>query len=178
MSDATPAGRRSESARTMHAAFEISLFAKAAFAVLEIAGGVGACLVPQAVLLRLVERIGREELLEGHRDFITHHLVAWAQGFSISTRHFTAVYLLAHGVIKLWLVIGLLRGKMSYYPIAIAIFGTFIVYQLYRFHFTHSIWLIVITVIDAVVIFLAACEYRQLLKRRPAIEGHRHHTFI
>ena len=166
MGDATAGGKRSGSARTVHAAFEITLFAKAAFAVLEILGGVGAYIVPQAVVLRLVERIGREELLEGHRDFMTHHLFEWAQGFSISTRHFTAVYLLSHGVIKLWLIIGLLRGKMSYYPTAIAIFCAFIVYQLYRFHFTHSIWLIVITVIDAVVIFLAACEYRQLLESR------------
>jgi uncharacterized membrane protein len=72
-------------------------------------------------------------------------------------------------VVKLWLIGDLLRGRLVYYPIAIAVFGAFIVYQLYRFHFTHSIWLIVITVIDALVIVLTASEYRQL-RSRPALE--------
>jgi uncharacterized membrane protein len=149
----------------MHAAVEISLFAKAAFAVVEIVGGLAAYLVPQAVLLRLVERIAREELLDDRRDLIADYLLQWAQGFSISTRHFTAAYLLLHGLVKLWLIIGLLRGKTWYYPIALAVFGAFIVYQLYRFHFTHSIWLIAITVVDVVVIALTAYEYRHLPQR-------------
>jgi uncharacterized membrane protein len=166
MRDATPPGTGLGSERAVHAAFQVSLLAKAAFAVLEVVGGVAVYLVPQAVVLRLVERIVRGELLEERRDLIANYLLQWAQGFSISTRHFTAVYLLAHGAIKLWLIIGLLRGKMSYYPIAIAVFGVFIAYQLYRFHFTHSIWLIVITVIDAVVICLTACEYRNLREAR------------
>ena len=150
----------------MHAVFEVSLLAKAVFAVVEIVGGLAAYLVPQAVVLQLVERIAREELLEDRRDLIASYLLQWAQGFSISTRHFTAVYLLSHGVIKLWLIIGLLRGKVSYYPIAIGVFSLFIAYQLYRFHFTHSIWLIVLTVFDAVVIGLVTNEYRQLLQCR------------
>ena len=150
----------------MHAVFEVSLLAKAVFAVVEIVGGLAAYLVPQAVVLQLVERIAREELLEDRRDLIANYLLQWVQGFSISTRHFTAVYLLSHGVIKLWLIVGLLRGKVSYYPIAIGVFGLFIAYQLYRFQFTHSIWLIVITVFDAAVIGLVMNEYRQLLQYR------------
>jgi len=151
--------------RTLHTVFEVSLLGKAALAVLEIAGGIAAFLVPQAAVLRLAQRIAHEELVDGRRDFIVHHLSQWAQGFSISTRHFAALYLLSHGVIKLWLIIGLLQGKRSYYPIAIAVFGAFIVYQLYRFHYTHSIWLIVITILDALVIGLAWYEYRHVLQR-------------
>ena len=157
--DATRGIGRSASARTVHAVFEVSLLVKAALAVLEIVGGVSAYLVPQAVVLRLAERIARDELVADRRDFIIRYLSEWAQGFSISTRHFTAAYLLSHGVVKLWLIVGLLRGRASYYPIAIAVFGAFIVYQLYRFHFTHSIWLIVLTVVDAVVVGLTAYEY-------------------
>jgi len=164
---------RRDSVRTVHVVFMVSLFAKAGLAVLEIVGGAGAYFVPQSVVLRLVQRIAHEELLPERHDFITHYLLGWAQGFSISTRHFTAVYLLSHGVVKLWLISGLLRGRMSYYPVAIAVFGAFIVYQLYRFHFTHSIWLIVITVVDAVVIGLTACEYWQLRQRGSASDGGR-----
>ena len=152
-------------AGALHAVFQVSLAAKAAFALIEIVSGVAAYVVLQTALLRLVGRIAHEEVIEGRRDFLTHYLFEWAQGFSISARHFTAMYLLAHGVIKVWLIIGLFRGKTSYYPVAIAVFGGFIVYQLYRFHFTHSIWLIVMTVIDALVIGLTAYEYAHLPQR-------------
>ena len=80
----------------------------------------------------------------------------------MSTRNFTAVYLLSHGVIKLGLIIGLLRERLGSYPVATAIFGLFIVYQLFRFSLTHSLWLVVITAVDVLVIGLTWHEYRYL----------------
>jgi hypothetical protein len=77
------------------------------------------------------------------------------------------VYLPSHGVIKLWLVIGLMRGRLQCYPIAISAFAFFIAYQLYRFSITHSIWLLAITAVD-VVIVLTWHQYRYLLRRRDA----------
>src|SRR5262249_47614044 len=111
---------------------------------------------------KLVGHITREELLEDPRDLVANYLLQAAQHFSVSGRNFAALYLLSHGVIKLWLIVGLLRAKLSYYPVAIAIFTLFIVYQLYRFNLTHSLWLIVITVVDVLVIGLAWHEYRYL----------------
>ena len=85
----------------------------------------------------------------------------------MSTRNFTTVYLLSHGVIKLWLIIGLLRAKLSYYPVAIGVFGLFIIYQLYRFSATHSLWLLLITAVDVVVIGLTWHEYQYLRRSHP-----------
>jgi uncharacterized membrane protein len=126
----------------LHLAFEVSLVLKAVFAVAETLAATGAYFVTQQLLFRVVERITREELLEDPRDFIANYLFQSAQHFSVSTRNFTAIYLISHGVIKLWLIIGLLRQRLWYYPVAIAIFGLFIVYQLYRYSFTHSLWLL------------------------------------
>lgn len=148
--------------RYVHLAFEVSLVLKAVFAVAETVAGIGAYFVTQQFLFRLVERITREELLEDPRDLIANYLFQSAQNFSVSTRNFTAVYLLTHGVVKLWLIIGLLRQRLWYYPVAIAIFGLFIVYQLYRFSLTHSIWLVLITAVDLFVIALTWHEYRYL----------------
>ena len=50
-------------------------------------------------------------LLENPRDLIANYLLTSVDHFSLSTRNFTAAYLLSHGVIKLWLIIGLLRGN-------------------------------------------------------------------
>lgn len=143
-------------------AFRVSLVLKAAFAVAEILAGVGTYFVTQQFVFKVVERITRRELLEDPRDFIANLLFQSAQHFSVSTRNFTAAYLLSHGAIKLWLISGLLRERLGYYPVAIAIFALFIVYQLYRFTLTHSLWLVLITALDVVVIGLTWHEYRYL----------------
>ena len=144
----------------VHAAFQLTLVAKAAFAALEMLGGIATYLVPQDFLMRTIERITRNELLEDPRDFVARHLWEWVQGFSVSSRHFAALYLLSHGIVKLWLVVGLLRQKVAYYPIAIAVFSAFVAYQVYRYQLTHSISLVIITAIDMVVIALTWHEYR------------------
>lgn len=148
-------------------AFEVSLLLKGVFAAAEILAGMGAYFVTQQFLLRVVERITREELLEDPRDFIANYLFQLAQHFSLSTRNFAAAYLLSHGVVKLWLIVGLLRRKLWYYPVALVTFGLFIAYQLYRYSFTHSFWLLVITAVDGVVIALTWHEYRYLRARTP-----------
>jgi uncharacterized membrane protein len=93
-----------------------------------------------------------------------------AQQFSISTQYFTAFYLFSHGVVKLFLIAGLLRERLWYYPLAMIVFAFFIMYQLYRFSFTHSVWLFVITILDMVVIWLTWREYKYLRRDR-AVEG-------
>ena len=129
-----------------HFLFQLSLLCKAMFAAAEILAGIGAYFVTQQLVFRLVDRLTRAELFQHPHDLIANYLYASAEHFSLSTRNFTAAYLLSHGVVKLWLIVGLLREKHWYFPLAIAVFGLFIVYQLYRFSLSHSPWLILITV--------------------------------
>lgn len=149
----------------VHAAFEISLVLKGVFALAEIAAGVFAYFVTRQLLLDLAQSVTRLELTEDPRDFVANYLLHAAQGLSVSSQHFTAFYLLSHGAIKLWLIIGLWRKKRRYYPAAIAVFGLFILYQMYRYSFTHSPLLLFITALDVIVIGLTWFEYRHL--RRP-----------
>lgn len=88
------------------------------------------------------------------------------QNLSVSAQDFAALYLLAHGVTKLWLIIGLLRQRLWYYPTALIVFSLFIAYQLYRYSFSHSIWLLLITVLDVVIIGLTWHEWRYLRRRQ------------
>jgi uncharacterized membrane protein len=158
--------------KTTHVLFQLSLLCKAVFAAAEIVAGIGAYFVTQQFLLTLVERLTRAELFQHHpHDLIANYLYASAQHFSLSTRNFTAAYLLSHGVVKLWLIVGLLRAKLWYYPLAIAIFGLFVVYQLYRFNLSHSLWLILITLIDVLVIALTWQEYRHVRRSLGAVRS-------
>lgn len=152
----------------LHAAFEISLAFKGLFAAAEILAGVFAWLVPPQFLLDIVQIITRTELTEDPNDPIATHLLQAAQGLSISGQHFAAIYLLSHGILKLWLIIGLWRGKLAYYPVTLVVFGLFIVYQLYRYSHTHSPMLLVLTIVDVLVIWLTLTEYRRLRLARQA----------
>ena len=143
-------------------AFRISLFLKGLFALGQIIGGMVAFFVSKAFLLRTVGVLTEGELTEDPHDLIANYLLHSAQRLSGGTQLFVALYLLSHGGIKLWLIIGLLREKLWYYPIAIVIFAAFIFYQLYRFSFTHSVWWLLITALDLIVIGLTWHEYRYL----------------
>lgn len=146
----------------IHLAFQISLWIKGLFALTEIISGAALFFVSRQWLVGLAGAITHGELVEDPHDLIANFLLHSAQHLSISSQHFTGAYLLSHGVIKLWLIIGLLRERLWYYPTALIVFGLFILYQLYRFEHTHSPWLLFVTAIDVVVIGLTWHEYRYL----------------
>ena len=148
--------------RTIGILFEVSLWLKGVFALLEILAGIAAYFVSQQFLLRIIQRMTAEEFAEDRHDIIANTLFHAVQNLSVSTQKFAALYLFGHGVIKLWLIIGLLRRKLGYYPVAMIVFALFIVYQIYRYTFTHSIWLLLVTILDVVVIALTWQEYRFL----------------
>lgn len=157
--------------RVIHRLFVASLWLKGALALIEILGGIAAYFVTQSYLVGLANAITQGELKEDPHDLVAGYLLHAAQSLSVSTQHFVAVYLFGHGAIKLWLIVGLLRRRLWYYPTAMIIFGLFIAYQLYRFYFTHSAWLVAVTFVDAIVIALAWHEYRYIKRREHGGEG-------
>jgi uncharacterized membrane protein len=148
--------------KKLHAAFEVSLVLKGAFAMAEIVAGVLTYLITPQYVFKIVQTITQTELIEDPRDFIANYLVHAAQALSVSSQDFIALYLLSHGLVKLWLIIGLWQRKHAYYPAALLLFGLFILYQMYRYSFTHSPLLLLLTVLDGVVIWLTWTEYQYL----------------
>ena len=150
----------------LHRFFEITLVLKAVFAGGEMLAALGAFLASPRFVSWLAGAITQAELTEDPRDFVANYVVHWAQNLSVSTQRFMALYLLSHGAIKLWLIVGLLRERLWYYPVALTVFGLFVIYQVYRFSFTHSFWLMLITGVDVVVIGLTWHEYKFLRRLR------------
>ena len=150
------------SEKNVHVAFEVSLVLKGVFAMLEILTGIFAHFVTQKFLLDLAHLVTRAELTEDPHDLVARYLINTAQGMSVSNQQFTAFYLLSHGLIKVWLIAGLWRKKLGYYPATIAIFGALIVYQLYRYSFAPSVSLLLITALDVVIVGLTWFEYQHL----------------
>lgn len=145
--------------KRIHLILKISLWLKSIFALLEIAGGAVFFFLSHSQLVNIIAKITQDELTEDPTDFIASHLNAATQGLFASTQHFIAFYLLSHGVIKLAVIIGLLKKKNWSYPLSLAVFSAFVLYQLQRFYFSHSAWLLIITFFDILVIWLVWKEY-------------------
>jgi uncharacterized membrane protein len=152
--------------RRIRQIFEISILLKGAHALIECIGGLLLAFLSASAIPRLVNVLTQEELIEDPGDFVATHLLHLAQNYTIGTQHFYAFYLLSHGVIKGLLVIGLLRNKLWAYPASLVVLGIFIVYQLYRFSYTHGFGLIVLTVFDVFVMGLIWHEYRLVRRHR------------
>ena len=153
--------------RSIHRIFIVSVAAKGAHALLEIAGGLALYLVSTATIVNAINRWSDDELIDHHNDWVASHLLSFSRHFSVAEHNFYALYLLSHGLIKSVLVIGLLREKLWAYPASFAVFGAFIAYQLYRYSFTHDFGLILLSIFDLFVIYLAVHEYRLLRKHLP-----------
>lgn len=145
--------------------FRISVVLKGLDALAEIVSGLALLIIKPEFFLRLISLLTQDELEEDPRDFVASQLANLASHISIGAQHFAAFYLLAHGVVKIVLVVALLKDKLWAYPWAIGVFGAFIVYQLYRFTYTHSLGLIALSVFDVIVIWLIWLEYRAHLRR-------------
>jgi|SRR5437870_1940930 uncharacterized membrane protein len=143
----------------IHQIFQISVLLKGAHALIECAGGLALAIVSTSTIVSLVDALTQDALVEDPNDFVASHLLALAQNFSVQEQNFYAFYLLSHGVVKLFLVVGLLKGKLWSYPASLIVLGLFILYQLYRYSYTHGVGLIALTVFDIVVMALIWHEY-------------------
>lgn len=146
----------------IHFAFEVGLLIKGLHSFLEIIGGVLIFLITKSYIIEAVLSLTQEELSEDPKDLIAHYLITASNNFSINSQHFIALYLLSHGVIKLFLIVGLLRKKLWAYPASLVVFSLFIFYQLYRYYYTHSLWLLIFTLFDVLIIWLTWHEYKYM----------------
>lgn len=153
--------------KRIHQVFVASVLFKGAHALIEIVGGIALYLVSTETIVRTINAWSYDELIEDKNDWVANQLLAFARTFSVEAHHFYAFYLLSHGIIKSVLVMGLLREKLWAYPASFAVFGAFIAYQLYRYSFTHDFALILLSIFDLFVIYLAVHEYRLLRKHLP-----------
>lgn len=156
----------------LHVVFWTGIIFKGIDGVLETIGGVALLVVSTQFIRHFVHVFFREELFEDPHDLVANYVIGVADRLDVDMKTFAAVYLLVHGVIKVGLVGAIWRRRLWAYPLAGAVFFLFIVYQVARYVFTHSLVLILLTVVDIVVIALLPHEYRRLSQRIRWGESH------
>lgn len=72
------------------------------------------------------------------------------------------IYFFSHGIIKLFLVWGLLTNRLWAYPSAIIFLGLFSAYQVYDLFVRFSWFTVLLLFVNLITIFFIAREYRSL----------------
>jgi uncharacterized membrane protein len=150
----------------LHDSFRVGITLKGLDGVLEIVSGAALWFIKPAQMSNLIRILCEQMLNRIPNGYISAHLIAASQKISYESREFAAFYLLTHGLVKVILVVCLWMNKLWAYPLTIAVFGLFMLYQMFRFTHTHSIAMILLTVFDALIIYLTWVEFQQQKKKR------------
>lgn len=143
--------------------FEIGIILKGLDGVLETIGGTLLLAVTPATINRITRGLTQHELSEDPHDYIAVNLLRYTHGLTGNAVTFAAVYLLVHGIVKVFLVGALLRAKLWAYPWLILVLLLFIAYQLYRIAIKPTGGLIALTIFDAIITWLTWREWRKQL---------------
>lgn len=148
--------------------FVVTLVLKGLDGVIELVAGVALLLVSPAQLEAAARALTRHELREDPHDPVAHWLLGYTGNLSVSATLFGAVYLLVHGVVKVFLVVAVLRDKLWAYPWLIGFLVAFIGWQAFELvrHFTWG--LAALTAFDILIVVLTVREYRVHRARRRA----------
>jgi uncharacterized membrane protein len=147
-------------------AFEIGIIGKGLNGVAELIGGTLLLFLTPDKIHHLVAGVTLGELSEDPHDFIATHLLHTATGLTGNAVLFGAIYLLAHGTVKVALVTALLMNKLWAYPWMIIVLILFIGYQLYRIALHLTVGMVALTIFDLVIVVLTWREYRQQRRAR------------
>ena len=140
--------------------YEIGIILKGIHGGLELLGAVLLTVIPPSAILSLTSFLTHNELAEDKHDFLASHVLRYGNELAHSSHLFLILYLATHGLVKVVLVIALLRQKHWAYPWAIAALILFLVYQVYLFVVHPTIFLGLLSVLDAVIIWLVWREWR------------------
>jgi uncharacterized membrane protein len=154
--DTTPTRRRRSD--LLDKTFDVTLILKGLDGLLELIGGVLLLIVSPDTINHLAQTLTQHELSQDPNDFIAHHLLRLTSNLH-HTQLFGAVYLLAHGLVKIVVVVGLLRRERWAYPVAFVVLGAFVIYQVYRLTYAPTAGLALLTAFDLLIIWLTWREY-------------------
>lgn len=150
--------------KEIHEIFDLTLFLKGVHALIEIVGGFVFLFISKASIINFVNFFIKDEITEEPNNHILNYISHTVAHFTGSSKLFAAIYLISHGVVNAFIVIALWKEKLWAYPVSFVVLGFFGLYQLYQYSFNHSIWLLTLTILDVIILFLVWHEY-EVVKR-------------
>lgn len=155
----------------LHHTFRAGITLKGIDGAFEIAGGFLVWFFKPAELNEMVRWLLQHDLSHDRHDWVAEHLLHASAELANADPAFASLFLLSHGVTKIVLVLGLWMNKLWAYPLTIAVFAAFCGYQVYRYTHTHSVWMLVLTILDLALIYLTWEQYKHQQGLRRAKTG-------
>jgi uncharacterized membrane protein len=146
--------------------FYVGLGIKAVDALIEFIGGLLLVIINHDRLNHLIKFIANSELREDPKDIIINYFITLGQNFSISSQQTVAIYLLLHGISKIVVIWLLFKKKLWAFPLAVAVFGLFITYEIYNYYHSPSVLLFMFIIIDIAMIAIIILEYKRLKSKK------------
>ena len=144
--------------------YVLSLGLKALDGVIEVLSGLLLLLIGSGHINQIAQRLTSDELAENPHNILANFILHSGQHLAGATT-FVIVYLLAHGILKLVVVISLLQQKPWAYPLAFVVLGLFLIYQLFLLIVAPSLALGLLSAFDLLVLWLIWREYRHFKDR-------------
>jgi uncharacterized membrane protein len=148
-----------------HEFFIISICIKTLTGLVETASGFLLLYLSPAVLTGILNRLSRGEQLEVPQDFFLVYAHQYLNHLTAGTKNFAGLYILAHGIINLFLVLGLIKEKTWAYLVAVGVLCSFMFYQIFRIAINHSLLLSLLTIFDALFVIVIWHEYNYLTRK-------------
>src|SRR5258708_4952625 len=120
------------SEKTYRLAFDVGVIIKAIISIGEIVSGIVLSFVSYETIHQIIFNIFGGELAEDPRDLVGRYIAGAFRDFSATPQSVWIFILLSHGIVKIFLVGGLWRGKLWAYPASAVIFTLFVIYQFYQ----------------------------------------------
>jgi len=152
--------------------FEGGIILKGASGVLEFVAGLLLVFTSPDAIRSFLAFLTQREIAEDPNDTLANLILHSAEHFNSGNKTFAIAYLWVHAAVKLTAVVGILRNQLWAYPFSLISLGLLMLYQVYSMSVKFSAGMLVLTVFDAIILWLIWREYgkvRPALTSRPAV---------
>jgi len=146
--------------RLLDLVFLVGVVVKGADGLVELVGGAILLFVTPHQILGMTRAVFAHELAEDPDDPIANAVLHGVAHLDAGGSAFLAAYLLVHGLVKLAVVVALLAGSRRVYPWALVVLIGFLIYQVYELITAPSVGVVILTLLDALIIWLTWREWR------------------
>ena len=164
--DMGPGGRTQADALT-HRLFLLTLGAKGVLGAAQLAIAAAILSGLSSEVPRLAHWLVAAELAEDPSDPFARSVIAAADALPGTDLTFYAIYFSLHGLLHAGVVAALIAGAVWAYPATLLVLAGFILYQAVEWFAAGGAMLLVLSAIDAVVIWLTIREWRSYAGREP-----------
>lgn len=108
------------------------------------------------------------EIAEDPSDVLYHVVNTFLSHGVTEVTYFLAFYFIFWGFLDVFLSICLLREKLWAFPLSVLLIGIFLLYELFRFSYTHSYILLGVILADLCILILILKEWNLIKKTHGA----------